>query len=160
RGKDVPVALFEHYAQHGITFVEAIMTMDLRHHVIAGFERGFPDLVARPDPATLVRVPWQPGVAVCICDLFDAESGEPSAFDSRALLRRTLRAYAERGLEAVLAHELEFYLCEADSAAPNGYRPYAGKDSPPYTVGHLADPRGVLSALLDAAGALGLGPRA
>ena len=160
RGKDVPVPLFEHYAAHGITFVEAIMTIDLRHNMIAGFERGFPDLVARPDVATLVALPWEPHVAACICDLFDAQSGEPSGLDSRAVLRRAVRSYADRGLTAVLAHELEFYLCEPDRAAPNGYRPYAARDSPPYTVGHLADPRGVLTTLLDAACRLGLGARA
>jgi glutamine synthetase len=160
RGKDVPVALFEHYAREGVTFVEAIMTVDLRHNIIAGFERGFPDLVARPDVATLAALPWEPHVGVCICDLFDAATGEPSPLDARGALRRALAGYSERGLTPVLAVELEFYLCEPDGSARNGYRPYAGKDSPPYTVGYLADPRGVLGAMLDAAGRLGLGTRA
>ena len=156
RGKDIPIGAFAHAADEGIGFVEAIMTVDLRHNVISGFERGFPDFVARPDLATLVPLPWEPHVAVCICDLHDSISGAPYAVDSRAALRRALEPYAELGLAPVLAPELEFYLCEPDAAAPNGYRTYAGSDSPPYTVGHLADPRGTLSTMLDAAVALGL----
>jgi glutamine synthetase len=160
RGKDIPVALFDHYLHEGVQFVEAIMTVDLRHNVISGFERGFPDFVARPDLATLAALPWEPHVAVCICDLFDAVTGAPSALDSRGVLRRVLTGYAERGLSAVVAPELEFYLCEPDAGAPNGHRPYAGSDSPVYTVGYLADPRGVMTAMLEAAGELGLGARA
>ena len=48
RGKDIPSSWFEHAAREGISFVEAIMTVDLRHNVVAGFEEGFPDIVARP----------------------------------------------------------------------------------------------------------------
>jgi glutamine synthetase len=160
RGKDLPVALFEHYVEEGVRFVEAVMTVDLRHNVIAGFERGFPDFVARADLSTLAALPWEPHVAVCICDLYDAVTGEPSPFDPRGALKRALVGYAERGLDALVAPELEFYLCEPDASSPSGYRPYAGADSPVYTVGYLADPRGVLTRMLDNAGELGLGTRA
>src|SRR5579871_2546301 len=160
RGKDIPVALFDHYVHEGVQFVEAVMTVDLRHNVIAGFERGFPDFVVRPDLSTLVALPWEPHVAVCLCDMFESVSGEPSPLDSRGVLRRVLGGYAARGLRAIVAPELEFYLCEPDPAAPNGYRPYAGSDSPVYTVGYLADPLGVMTTMLEAASALGLGARA
>ena len=60
RGKDIPAGFFAEAAEDGISFVEAIMTVDLRHNVVGGFERGFPDLHAMPDLATLVRLPWQP----------------------------------------------------------------------------------------------------
>ena len=51
-----------------------------------------------------------------------------------------------------MAHELEFYLCEPDAAAPpTATARTPAMDSPPYTVGYLADPRGTLSAMLDAA---------
>jgi glutamine synthetase len=157
RGKDIPIGAFEHAVQEGVGFVEAIMTVDLRHNVISGFERGFPDIRAAPDLSTLVALPWDPRVAVCICDLHASGSGEPYAVDSRGALRRTLERYAELGLAPVTAHELEFYLCEPDSDAPNGYRPYAAADSPPYTVGYRADPRDTLSRMIDAAVDLGLG---
>ena len=46
RGKDIPISAFPHAAEEGIGFVAAIMTVDLRHNVVAGFEDGFPDLLA------------------------------------------------------------------------------------------------------------------
>jgi glutamine synthetase len=159
RGKDIPVERFEHYVREGVAFVEAVMTVDLRHNVVAGFERGFPDFVARPDLSTLAALPWEPHVAVCICDLHDAH-GAPSPLDSRGALRRAVAGLRERGLTAIVAPELEFYLCEPDAAAPNGYRPYGGADSPVYTVGYRADPRGIVSVMLEGAGALELGVRA
>ena len=33
RGKDIPVEQFEHVVNEGVQFVEAIMTVDLRHNV-------------------------------------------------------------------------------------------------------------------------------
>ncbi len=157
RGKDIPVGAFEHAIHDGVNFVEAIMTVDLRHNVIAGFEGGFPDLNARPDLDTLVRLPWEPHVAACLCDLYDAATGEPHPLDSRGALKRVLAEYAALGLHPVLGPELEFYLLEPDPADPRGFRPYARQDSPVYTVGTLADPRGVLHRMLDATVDLGLG---
>jgi glutamine synthetase len=157
RGKDIPVDTFAHVAEDGIGFVEAIMTVDLRHNVVAGFEGGFPDLVAIPDTSTLTRLPWQPDVATCIVDLADAITREPSDVDPRGALKRVLAQYAELGLSPILGPELEFYLLEPDPADPRGWRPYAGQDSAVYTVGAVADPRGTLSTMLDACVDLGLG---
>src|SRR5579862_2757700 len=157
RGKDLPVEVFEHAVSEGVNFVEAIMTVDLAHNVVSGFEVGFPDFRARPDLSTLVALPWAPHVAVCICDLYDGVSGEPYGADPRGALRRVLARYGELGHTAVLAPELEFYLCEPDPSSTSGWRPYAGKSSPPYTVGHLADPRNMLGTMMSAAGELGLG---
>src|ERR671927_1153911 len=68
RGKDIPAGVFADAADDGISFVEAIMTVDLRHNVVGGFEKGFPDLHARTDVSTLVELPWEPGIAGVICD--------------------------------------------------------------------------------------------
>ncbi len=156
RGKDIPSAAFPHVMEDGIGFVEAIMTVDLHHTVVAGFERGFPDIIARPDLSTLARLPWQPDVAVCIVDLKETLSDEPSLLDSRGVLKRVLAEYTRLGLVPVLGPELEFYLCAPDPADPRGFSPYASQDSPVYTVGDVADPKGTLSRMLDAAVALGL----
>lgn len=157
RGKDIPSAPFAHAAEEGISFVEAIMTVDLRHNVVAGFERGFPDIIARPDLSTLARLPWAPEVAACIVDLEEVASGEPSALDSRGVLKRVLAEYGELGLHPVLGPELEFYLCQPDGSDPRGYSPYASQESPVYTVGEVADPRGTLSRMLEASVEFGLG---
>jgi glutamine synthetase len=157
RGKDIPAAVFAHAAEDGIGFVEAIMTVDLRHNVVAGFERGFPDIIARPDVSTLVRLPWQPDVGACLVDLVEVESHEPSSLDSRGALKRVLAGYASLGLHPVLGPEHEFYLCRPDSSDPRGYTLYTSIDSPVYTVGEVADPSGTLSRMLDATVQLGLG---
>ena len=157
RGKDIPSSHFAHAAEEGISFVEAIMTVDLRHNVVAGFERGFPDIIARPDLSTLARLPWAPEVAACIVDLEEVQSGEPSALDSRGVLKRVLAQYEDLGLFPVLGPELEFYLCQPDDSDPRGYSPYASQESPVYTVGEVADPRGTLSRMLEASVQFGLG---
>jgi glutamine synthetase len=156
RGKDIPTWIFAEAAQDGVGFVEAIMTVDLRHNVVAGFEKGFPDLVAKPDLSTLVELPWEPGVAACIADLVDPDTHEAHPLDSRGALKRVLAEFTELGLEPIVGPELEFYLCEPDAADPRGFRPYAVQDSPVYTVGHVADPRATLTRMLDATVALGL----
>jgi len=156
RGKDIPTWVFSDVMEEGIAFVEAIMTVDLRHNVVAGFEAGFPDLVARPDLSTLVELPWQPGVAAVICDLVDPVAHGPHPLDPRAALKRTLAQFNELGFEPIVGPELEFYLCEPDPSDPRAWRPYAGEDSPVYTVGGMADPRGTISRMVDACVDLGL----
>lgn len=151
RGKDIPISAFAHAARHGIGFVAATMTVDLRHNVVAGFDQGFPDLLARPDLDSLVPLPWEPGVVACLADLENPATGQPSGVDSRGALQRTLRGFDQLGVSPIIGPELEFYLCEADPEAPNGHRPYARQESPVYTVGSVADPRGTLSRMLDAA---------
>ena len=158
RGKDIPTWVFEDAVADGVGFVEAIMTVDLRHNVIAGFEKGFPDIVARPDLDTLLQLPWDTGVAACIVELEDPGSNAPHPLDSRGVLKRVLAGFSELGLEPIVGPELEFYLCEPDPAAPRGFRPYASQESPVYTVGGMADPDGTLARMVDASVALGLEP--
>ena len=156
RGKDLPVGQLEAAAEDCVHFVAAIMTTDLAHNVVAGPETGFEDIAARPDVSTLVRVPWDPTVAACIADLERVGTHEPYGVDSRGALKRVVAGYEELGLEPVVGPELEFYLCEPDESARGGWRRYVGQDSNVYTVGHRADPRGVLGRMMHAADELGL----
>lgn len=69
-----------------------------------------PDMVCVPDEATLRVVPWAAeSVALVIhdCRNFD---GSPVELAPRAVLRRVLGKYAERGWKPVVAPEMEFYL--------------------------------------------------
>src|SRR5919201_5186413 len=156
RGKDLPVAQLQSAVEDCVHFVAAIMTVDLAHNVVAGFESGFEYIAARPDLSTLRRVPWEPDVAVCIADLERAASHEPYGVDGRAALKRVTAEYAELGLVPVVAPELEFYLCEPDGAAAVGWSRYAGADSNVYAAGNRADPRGILARMMHAADDLGL----
>ncbi len=42
RGKLIPISAFPHVAEEGMGFVEAIMTVDLRHNVVAGLRARLP----------------------------------------------------------------------------------------------------------------------
>jgi len=151
RGKDIPISAFPNVAKNGIGFAEAIMTTDLRHNMLGDFESGFPDVLARPDLDTLVPLPWDPEIVACIVDLEEFGEGEPYAVDPRGALWRVVARFAKRGISPMLGPELEFYLCEPDPSDPRGWRPYARQDSGVYTVGEVADPKGTLSRMLDAA---------
>lgn len=156
RGKDIPVRQLERVLEDRVHFVAAVMTVDLGHNVVAGFESGFEDIAALPDVSTLQRVPWEPEVAVCIADLERISDHAPYGVDGRAALKRIVAEYEALGLSPVVAPELEFYLCEPDETARGGWRRYVGRDSNVYTVGHRADPRGILGRMMDAADRIGL----
>ena len=68
-----------------------------------------------------------------------------------------LAQFSEFGVSPVVGPELEFYLMEPDASDPRGWRPYAGQNSAVYTVGDMADPKGTLARMLDAAVELELG---
>jgi glutamine synthetase len=69
-----------------------------------------PDMVCRPDAATVRLVPWaaEP-VAVVIHDCFEAD-GSPVGLSPRAVLRRVVDLYTREGWRPVVAPEMEFYL--------------------------------------------------
>ena len=157
RGKDIAATEFDRVADGGVPHCEAIMTVDLRHNVVGGDEHGFQDIVARLDPATLVRLPWNPAVAWGIADLEVNVSREPYEADSRHAVRRAVAALEELRLSPVVGPELEFYLCERDPSTPSGWRRHVDHDSQVYTVGEVADPAGLLFEMLNASVDLGLG---
>jgi glutamine synthetase len=157
RGKDVPLVEFDRIAEHGLAFCSAIMGTDLRHTPVVGGEQGYPDLVARPDLATLTLVPWEPGLACCIADVDAVAPGRPAPADPRGAVRRAVEGFEAIGLAPIIGPELEFFLCVRDPAAPNGVRRYVDNLSMVYTVGPQADPRGVVREITEALARMGMG---
>ena len=156
RGKDVPIGEFERAIEHGLAFCSAVMGTDLRHTPVVGGEEGYPDLIAFPDLSTMTLVPWEPGVACCIADLYPVGEHPPPA-DPRGAVRRAVAGFEELGYAPVVGPELEFFLCERDSEAPGGMRRYVDNLSMVYTVGPQADPRGVVREIAEALSNLGMG---
>ncbi|NDV12548.1 glutamine synthetase family protein [Crenobacter caeni] len=69
-----------------------------------------PDMVLRPDPSTLRRVPWASDpTAQLIYDCFRAD-GRPVEVAPRNVLKRVLSLYEAEGWAPVVAPEMEFYL--------------------------------------------------
>lgn len=148
RGKDVPIAEFDHVIESGLCFCSAVMGTDLRHTPVVGGEAGYPDLVARPDLSTMVALPWEPGIACCLADLEPADASAPIA-DPRGAVRRAVERLRGLGLDPVVGPELEFFLVERDPAAPNGFRRRVDELSMVYTVGPQVDPQGVVRSMTE-----------
>lgn len=158
RGKDVILSYGAHTIDEGKPFVEAVMTIDLHHNIVSGDETGFRDFAAVPDLATARINPLEPDVAQVLCSLVDLPDGTPSGLDGRGAVQRICARFAERGLSAVIAPELEFYLLERSPEGRGGLRPCAMRNSSVYTVGPLADPSGLVRRIFDACDAFDLQP--
>ena len=86
-----------------------------------------PDMICVPDLATLRQVPWAAeNVALVIhdCQNFD---GTPVGLSPRAVLRKVLKLYADRGWQPVVAPEMEFYLVARSSNPHEPLTPPLGR---------------------------------
>ena len=76
----------------------------------AGFHNGWPDVVLVPDLTTLRPYPGAGRTAFVMCDVVDAEHGEPVEVSPRRVLSRQVERARALGFEVLLGSELEFYL--------------------------------------------------
>jgi glutamine synthetase len=155
RGKEVPIAEFDHVIERGLSFCAAVMGTDLRHTPVVGGDEGYPDLIARPDMSTMTMLPWEPGVASCLADLEPAEGGASIA-DPRGSVRRVVEDLRAIGLDPIVGPELEFFLVQRDPAATHGIRRRVEQPSMVYTVGPQADPDGIVRRITEGLEQLGL----
>jgi glutamine synthetase len=88
---------------------------------------GYPDLVLRPDLATLRRLPWCEATAAVLCDLFGAD-GAPFPVAPRTVLQAVAGRCAELGYEARFAAEWELCVVHRDDSLTAGGR--AGELAP------------------------------
>lgn len=105
----------------GVTFAKANWDIAIDDELIPhpGFAADSGDFIARPDPATLVRLPHRSRVAQAFSDLLD-EDGTPWLGDPRGRLRQQVDDLAGLGLTAKVAFEAEFQLVRA---TPDGWEP-------------------------------------
>ncbi|MEM6322857.1 MAG: glutamine synthetase family protein [Pseudomonadota bacterium] len=106
-----------------------LLTVDMEMEPVPGYQsaswaQGYGDYMMKPDLATLRPIPWQEGAALVICDILDHHGDHPIAVSPRAILKRQIERLAERGLSAMMASELEFYLFKQsfEAAHEGGYR--------------------------------------
>ncbi len=94
---------------------------------IAGFgDEARSDLFLRPDPETLMLLPWRPEhgrVVRMFCSVVYPD-GRPFECDTRALLKEAERAAAEQGLRFLFGAEQEFYLFKRDEDGEPTKIPY------------------------------------
>ena len=155
RGKDVPVAELER-ALRGLAFCWAVMGTDLAHTPVVGGERGYPDMIARPDLSTLRAAALGAGRRRARLADLDARRRARSRPTCAGLVRRAeagaRRARADRRWSAPSWSSSS---CEPD--VTGGWRRHVDDLSMVYTVGPQADPSGVVKPLLEGCAALGLG---
>lgn len=80
---------------------------------VAGFGNGFPNYIAIADPATVVRLPWQPDTAAVITNATRTD-GAACPLDARGQLAAIERQATVLGFETRFALEYELCIFDAD----------------------------------------------
>lgn len=118
RGKQIPTRHFLKAEIPQFPFCNAALAWDIQCDLFPGvefasFDNGYPDVFARPDPSTYAPLPWRPGVAFLLADVY-SEHGELVRVAPRYVLKRVLAAAQALGYQVKVGTELEFYLLDAD----------------------------------------------
>lgn len=120
RGKNVMAHDFLLALKNGVDFQTATLFMDTTNHLFApmfasdpgsGMRAlaGGPDAILVPDPTTFRVLPWAPRTGWVLSEMY-LSSGEACPFDTRGVMRRTLAALNQQGLDYVAGLEVEFYI--------------------------------------------------
>jgi glutamine synthetase len=90
-----------------------------------------PDMVCKPDIATFRLVPWaKESVAVVIHDCLEWD-GRPVQLSPRAVLRKIIDLYTQRGWSPVVAPEMEFFLVARQQNPHEPLQPPIGRTGKP-----------------------------
>jgi glutamine synthetase len=158
RGRDVLVNRMARTVSSGVAFCRSVYGTTPRGGVVdieGGLSAGLPDILAFPDVDTLLPIPWEPGVAHCIADLYNPD-GTPSAESPRAVLKNVVAQFAELGMLPMVGPELEFYILEESKESPSGWMRYGEGTGNVYVSGLKGDPENVLLASLRQLGEYGI----
>jgi glutamine synthetase len=116
-------------ASHGMHVCEYLLACDMEMDPTPGYAftswaKGYGDLRAVPDPASLRRAAWLERSALVICDALEEERDVPIEVAPRQILKHQLERCAERGFHPAMGSELEFFLFRDDyrAARAKGYR--------------------------------------
>ncbi|KAA1380594.1 glutamine synthetase family protein [Aeromicrobium fastidiosum] len=158
RGRDVLVSHFGRTVGGGLAFCRSVFATTPGGEVVdfeGGMSDGLPDVKVVPDLSTLRPVPWEPGVAHCIADVFDPD-GTPSAEGPRHVLRQLLAEFAALGLSPIIGPELEFFVLEKSDKTATGWHRYGEATGNVYTAGLKGDPDSITLETLRTLGDYGL----
>ena len=121
RGKYISLEKFAAAAEGGLGFCDVVFGWDIGDVLLdnvkmTGWHTGYPDAVARIDLDTFRMIPWEPGTAFFLMDLFDAK-GAPLAVAPRQVFRRVVEQAAKRGYTPYFSAEYEFWLFQETPAS-------------------------------------------
>jgi glutamine synthetase len=146
RAKLVPASAIGEMQQVGAAFAGFATWLDMTP--------ADPDVLAVPDPASLLQLPWKPEVGWVAADLF--LDGQPLAQAPRNVLKRSINRAAEAGYELRTGVECEFFLLSPEGSAiadPNDRQP-----KPCYDQQALMRRFDLIAEICDAMQALGWQP--
>src|SRR3954454_10689598 len=124
RGRDLLVRRFARTVGDGVAFCRSVYGTSPMGDVVdidGGLSAGLPDVLAVPDVSTIQPVPWEPGVAHVIADLFNPD-GSPSQESPRNVLRRVIDRFATLDMTPIIRPGPQFYVLDESPSAPNGWK--------------------------------------
>ena len=104
RAKLVPAAAIMQMMKSGAGFAGFATWLDMTP--------ADPDVLAKPDPSSLIQLPWKPEVAWLAADPW--MSGKPVEQAPRNTLKRLIAKAAEKGMQLKSGVECEFFLINPD----------------------------------------------
>ncbi len=146
RAKLVPATAIKAMAADGAGFAGFATWLDMTP--------ADPDLFAKPDPDSLIPLPWKPEVGWLAADLW--MNGEPVAQAPRVLLKQLIAEAAKNGTAMKTGVECEFFLIAPDGSSPAD--PSDRQVKPCYDQSALMRRYDVIAEICDAMLALGWGP--
>jgi glutamine synthetase len=132
RGKAVPANTFAKQSYFHLPDSIFYQTITGDWGEAAG-EEGFieKDMILKPDMETATAAPWTGDWTLqVIHDACDRDD-EPVAFAPRNVLKRVVQLYRDRGLEPVVAPEMEFYLVARNLDPAHEIEPMIGRSGRP-----------------------------
>ena len=116
RGKYLHKDKFEAALEGGFGFCDVVYGWDCHDQcydntTYTGWHKGFPDALARIDPGTHRKVPWDDNVDFFLGDFVIRENGrdEPFPLDGRQVLKRVLKRAEKLGVVPMCGLEFEWF---------------------------------------------------
>lgn len=118
RGKYISMEKFASALKGGFGFCDVIFGWDSSDRLydnvrFTGWHTGYPDLVARIDPATRRYVPWENNTALFLVDFLDRQ-GDPLPVSPRQVLQRVIARATKLGYAPLMSAEFEFFFFRED----------------------------------------------
>jgi glutamine synthetase len=138
RGKRISADYFlESVSTDGTNICNILFGWDMEDASIpdlkyTGWQTGYPDITLLPDLSTVALVPWEPGTASVICDIYEID-GNALPLSPRGVLRRVIDQARIAGFEPMCGYELEFYLLRG---TPNELAAGQYRDLEPFSRGN------------------------
>ncbi|RDD61021.1 type III glutamate--ammonia ligase [Ferruginivarius sediminum] len=146
RAKLVPAAAIDKMQEDGAGFAGFAAAMDMTP--------AHPDMLAKPDPETLIQLPWKPEVGWLASDCWMDDA--PVASSPRVLLKSQIEKAAAEGYRMKSGVECEFFLIDANEMRVADHHDSARK--PCYDQLALMRQYDVIKRICDYMQQLGWGP--